>query len=239
MRKLKILVACECSGAVRREFRKLGHDAWSCDLKPSEDDSKHHIKDDVRAHLSARWDMLIAFPDCTYLCGAAAWAFKDGPYHQKVKPGTLVGSARRVARDQAIEFFRLLWNAPIARIAIENPVGFMSLHIPPTQTIQPYQFGEDASKATCLWLRNLQKLKPGRSINPRMVCKTCSHVQWTDIKASVCPKCAAVKPWGLPRWSNQTDSGQNRLSPGESRATDRARTYPGIAKAMADQWLAL
>jgi len=217
---MKVLVGCECSGAVRRAFRERGHDAWSCDLWPAADGDPHHIRGDLRARLSEEWDMLIAFPDCTYLTNAGVWALKDPDfgrypgvgYHQRVKPGTLTGEARREARREAAAFVRLLWEAPIAKIAIENPTGLLSRSwMLPTQIIQPHQFGADASKATCLWLRGLPPLKPTKHVQPRIV----------D---------------GRPRWSNQTDGGQNKLAPSDDRASSRAITYPGIALAMAEQW---
>ena len=208
---MKILVACECSGTVRDAFRDRGHDAWSCDLKPTERPGQH-FHCDVRGVLDRGWDLMVAHPDCTYLTIAAEWAYGDGPYHQQVKSTTLVGAARRAAREDALAFVRLLMACPIPRVAIENPVGAISSRIRrPDQTIQPHQFGDDASKATCLWLRNLPPLVPTGHVAPRMV-------------------------GGRPRWANQTDRGQNRLSPSANRATDRARTYVGIAAAMAGQW---
>jgi hypothetical protein len=157
------------------------------------------------------WDAIIAFPDCTYLTGSAEWCYRDDVAH-RVKPGTLTGAARREARQKAIDFILALWAAPAPMKAIENPVGALSTRWrKPTQIIQPYQFGDDASKRTCLWLDGLPPLRPTEYVAPRMVN-------------------------GKPRWANQTDSGQNRLAPSASRAIDRARTYPGIADAMASQW---
>ena len=212
---MKVLVACECSGTVRDAFRSLGHDAWSCDLKPDVANSPFHLQGDALQVLTEGWDMMIAHPPCTYLSTCAAWAFKDGPYHQQVKPGTLVGKARREAQEQAVTFFLQFWNAPIERIAIENPIGAMSSRLFKPQTIQPYNFGDDASKGTCLWLKNLPELKPTLRVPGRIVTHKGKQVE---------------------RWANQTDSGQNRLGPSEERAAIRAVTYPGIAKAMAQQW---
>jgi hypothetical protein len=209
---MRVLIACERFGAVRDAFLARGHDAWSLDIAPDATGSARHIQDDVRLHLREGWDLMIAHPDCTYLTSAAEWAYGPGPYHQKVKPGTLTGQARRDARQSAIELVREIMAAPIPRIAVENPVGVLSSRIrKPDQIIQPHQFGADASKATCLWLQGLPLLVATYRIAPRMI----------D---------------GRPRWGNQTDSGQNRLSPGAGRAMERARTYPGIASAMADQW---
>lgn len=227
---MRILVACECSGVVRRAFAARGHCAISCDLKPPEDgDWHHHHQGDIRDMLKYQWDMLIAHPPCDYLATCAAWAFCDPDYtrypgvgyHQKVTPETLTGAARRAARVDAVAFFLALWNFGIPRICIENPIGHMNTHPdlpreePCRQIIQPHQFGEDASKATCLWLKGLPPLVPTGHFPPRLV-------QW---------KGKTVK-----RWSNQTDSGQNRLTPSDNRAAVRAVTYPGIAKAMAAQW---
>ena len=213
---MKILVACEYSGRVREAFRYLGHDAWSCDLLPAEDGSPYHYQCDVRDVLGMGWDMLIAFPDCTYLTCSAEWAYTDGPYHQKVKPGTLVGAARRAAREQALEFVAELLSAPIPRKCLENPRGVIGTRIrPASQYIQPYDFGENASKATGLWLENLPLLVSTKRVNGRFV------------------ECGGKV---VERWENQTDSGQNRLSPSANRWKDRARTYPGIAAAMAEQW---
>jgi hypothetical protein len=209
---MRVLIACERFGAVRDAFLARGHDAWSLDIAPDATGSARHIQDDVRLHMTDGWDLMIAHPDCTYLTNAAEWAYGPGPYHQRVRPETLTGQARRDARQAAIELVREIMAAPIQRIAVENPVGVLSSRIRrPDQIIQPHQFGADASKATCLWLKGLPLLTPTGHVAPRMI----------D---------------GRPRWGNQTDSGQNRLSPGAGRAMERARTYPGIASAMADQW---
>ena len=160
------------------------------------------------------WHGLIAFPDCTYLTCSAEWAYGDGPYHQKVKPETLVGHDRREARQAAIAFVLKLWNCGLERVVIENPVGVLSGVLGRPPTYQPYEFGDDASKRTCLWVRGLPPLHADpfhAQAQPRMVN-------------------------GKPRWANQTDSGQNKLTPGENRARDRSRTYPGMARAMASQW---
>jgi hypothetical protein len=198
--EMKILVACECSGRVRDAFIAKGHDAISCDILPS-DSPGPHIQDDVRNIIGYgnTWDMMIAFPPCTYLCSS-------GLHWNKKRP------EREALTKQAIEFVEILINAPIFKIAIENPVGCISTKIEkPTQYIQPYDFGEDASKKTCLWLQWIPKLIKTHYIQPRIVN-------------------------GKKRWSNQTDSGQNKLGPSETRGADRAITYQGIANAMAEQW---
>ena len=210
---MKILIACEFSGIVREAFRKRGHDAWSCDLLPSDDNSPFHIQGDVLEILDHGWDMMIAHPPCTYLTCSAEWAYKD-VQTKNIKPGTLIGHARRLARDQATDFFMRLANANVDRICLENPVGVMSTRwCKPDQYIQPNQFGDDASKNTGLWLKNLTRLvvDPAQRIQGRIV----------D---------------GKERWANQTDSGQNRLGPSANRWQLRSATYPGIAKAMAKQW---
>lgn len=221
---MKVLIACERFGVIRDAFIKAGHEAWSCDLVDSVAPGPH-IRGDALSVVSWGWDLMIAHPDCTYLTCSAEWAYGDGPYHQKVKPETLVGQARRQARRQALEFVKALASSPIPRIAIENPaIGAINRNIDltqygfrtnfPTQVIQPHQFGHDASKATGLALKGLPDLVHTSHIEPRIVS-------------------------GRPRWGNQTDSGQNRLSPGEGRAMERARTYQGWADAMASQWGAL
>lgn len=155
------------------------------------------------------WDLMIAHPPCTYLTIAAEWAYGDGPYHQRVKPTTLVGAARRQAREDALAFVQELYDAPIPRVAIENPVGVLSSRFrKPDQIVHPWQFGEDASKATCLWLRNLPPLTP----------------TW------------ALPGGRLARRANQTASGQNKLPPSPDRWKLRSITYRGIAEAFASQW---
>lgn len=213
---MKILVACEYSGVVRDAFKSRGHNAWSCDLDPANRPGKH-ILCDVLEVLDEGWDMMIAHPDCTYLTNSAEWAYGPGPYHQRVKQETLVGEARQQARRMAIDFVKRLLEAPIQKIAIENPVGVLSREIgKPSQIVQPHQFGEDASKATCLWLKGLPLLQGTKDYPPRIV----TTKDGKEVR----------------RWSNQTDSGQNRLSPSERRGKDRALTYQGIADAMASQW---
>lgn len=229
---MKVLIACERFGVTRDTFIAAGHDAMSCDLVDTEVPGPHY-KGDVRDVLHGGWDLMIAHPDCTYLTNSAAWAYKDGPYHQAVKPGTLVGQERREARILALDFVRLLLNAPINKIALENPVGVISTNIrKPDQYIQPYEYGDDASKKTGLWLKNLPKLVPSNYVNPRLVCKKCKYVFTYD--NSCCPSCSSTE--FLPRWANQTDSGQNKLSPSKDRAMERAKTYQGWADAMVDQW---
>lgn len=227
---MNVLLGCEESQAVCIEFRKRGHNAFSCDMLPcSGGHPEWHLQMDIfEAIRSRRWDLMIAFPPCTYLTNSAEWAYSDGPYHQKVKPSTLVGADRRQAREKALRFVCDLLNAPIQKKAIENPIGQISRRIKwggqkwevaPSKTddgirpqiIQPWWFGDDASKATCIFRVNLPPLKPTTPCAPRVVN-------------------------GKNRWSNQTDGGQNKLSPGDDRALLRSKTYPGIARAMAAAW---
>ena len=142
---MKVLVACEFSGVVRRAFRQAGHDAWSCDLLPADDCSEHHLCGDVRQVLKQDWDLMIAHPPCTHLAVSGARWFKDKQQEQ----------------SDALEFVCTLMDAPILRIAIENPISIISSRIrKPDQIIQPWQFGHGETKATCLWLKNLPMLQP-------------------------------------------------------------------------------
>jgi hypothetical protein len=142
---MRILIGCEYSGRVRRAFRALGHEAWSCDLLPSEDNSPYHYQCDVRELLGDNWDMAIFHPPCTHLAVSGARWFKD----------------KLPEQAEALEFVRVLLDAPIPRIALENPVSIISSRIrKPDQVIQPWQFGHGETKATCLWLKGLPKLIP-------------------------------------------------------------------------------
>lgn len=207
---MRVLIACEYSGIVRDAFIAMGHDAMSCDFLPTERPGPHY-QGDVRDILDQGWDLMIAHPDCTYLTVSAEWCYKDDP-GKNMSTGVLFGADRRAAREEALTFVKLLMDAPIPKIAIENPVGVIGSRIRPAdQYIQPYEYGHDASKRTGLWLKGLPLLRPTEMVEPRMV----------D---------------GRPRWANQTDSGQNRLGPSDDRWKERARTYEGWAKAMAAQW---
>jgi len=148
---MKILIACEFSGIVRDAFRKRGHDAWSCDILPTESDSTYHIQGDVLEILDQGWDMMIAHPPCTYLtyCANRVWN----------APG------RAELREEAMEFFLKLYSASIPRIAIENPLGYPNtVFRKPDQIIHPYYFGEPYQKKTCLWLKNLPLLDYSKTI---------------------------------------------------------------------------
>jgi hypothetical protein len=184
---MRVLIACEYSGAVRRAFRERGHDAFSCDLLPAEDGSVYHLQGDaVEIARATDWDLMVAFPPCTDLAVSGARHFE---------------AKRADGRQQAgVDFFLALARAPIPRIAIENPVSVISsLWRKPDQVIQPWMFGHGETKATCLWLKGLPHLVPTQIVSGR-------H----------------------PR--------VHLMSPGPDRANERARTYPGIAEAMAEQW---
>lgn len=149
---MRVLVACEFSGIVRDAFRAQGHDAWSCDVIESERGPFWHIKGDVRNFLNMEWDLMVAHPPCTHLAVSGARWFKD----------------KQAEQAEALEFVRLLLDAPIPRIALENPVSVISSRIrKPDQTIQPWQFGHGETKATCLWLKNLPPLVPTNIVEGR------------------------------------------------------------------------
>lgn len=207
MSTYRVLVACECSGVVRRAFAARGHDAWSCDLKPCTDGSPNHIQGDALQVLARGcWDVAICHPPCTYLSVSGMhW--------------TARGLRDPQLTEDALVFFQRLLEAPCPRVCVENPVGVTSTRVrPPDQWVQPWQFGDDASKRTGLWLRGLPLLRPTGRVPGRLV-------EWPRGSGRM-----------VERWSNQTDSGQNRLGPSERRAADRAVTYPGLARCMAEQW---
>jgi len=192
---MRVLIACEYSGTVRDAFIACGHDAMSCDLLPTDAPGPHY-QGDVRDILGDGWDLMIAHPPCTYLSVSGMHWTTRGLRDPKLT-------------EDALEFVQLLMDAPIPRIALENPVSIISSRIrKPDQIVHPWQFGHDASKRTCLWLKNLPPLVP------------------TDI----------LPGDAKTRRANQTPSGQNRLGPSPDRWKIRSATYQGIADAMADQW---
>lgn len=206
---MKVLVGCETSGKVREAFRKRGHEAYSCDLLPADDDSPNHFQCDVRALLRLMppfwFDLFIVHPTCTYLCSS-------GLHWNKRRP------ERAEMTEDALRFVQWCfeqYGTRVKRLVLENPRGCIGtrLGIKYAQTIQPHQFGDDASKQTDLWLFGVEPLviDPAKQIAPRMV----------D---------------GKPRWANQTDSGQNRLGPSDDRWKLRSATYDGIAEAFAENW---
>ena len=211
MRKLNVLIACEFSGAIRREFRKLGHNAISCDLVEATDNSPYHHCGDVRNIIPAyQWDLLISHPPCTYLTLAGNRWFK--PEYAEKYP------TRQQDRQDAIDFFMDLYNSHIPHIAVENPIGIMSSQFRKAdQIIQPWQFGDEAQKSTCLWLKNLPQLE-----HTDVVSKG-EFVEWVDKRTG---KTKRQAKWYLDALSK---------SPTE-RAKIRNTTFHGIAKAIAEQY---
>ena len=192
---MKILVACEESQAVTKEFRKLGHEAYSCDvIECSGGHPEWHLQQDVTELLEKEWDMIIAFPPCTHLAvSGAAW------FEEKRKDGR---------QQEGIDFFMKFANANCERLAIENPVGIMSTQWrKPDQIVQPYEFGHMEQKKTCLWLKGLPKLVGTDNVKDEMM-----------------------------KLSKKERERIHYLSPGPERAKLRSKTFPGIAKAMAEQW---
>lgn len=199
MGQLKILIGCEESQAICLEFRKLGHEAFSCDLKPSSGGHPEwHLQMDVFESIKLRkWDLMIAHPECTYLTVSANKWLKDQPAR---KSGALVGAERREARNQAINFFLELYYSDIPYICIENPIGCMSsVFRKPDQVLQPWMFGHGETKATCLWTRGLPKLIPTDIVEGRV-------------------------------------QALHYLPPSANRSELRSKTYPGIARALAQQY---
>lgn len=204
---MKVLVACEYSGTVRDAFRRKGHDAWSCDILPTEGDpefNQYHFQGDVFEVIDQGWDLMIAHPPCTYLTLAGNRWFKE-EYKEKYP-------TRQKDRDQAIEFFIKLAMCDIPKIAIENPICIMSTkYRKPDQIIQPHQFGHPSIKSTCLWLKDLPKLDSTEKVEPE-------YVILKDGRR-------------YSKWSNDTFK-----LPKELRWKERSKTFQGIANAMADQW---
>lgn len=204
---MNVIIGMEESQEICKAFRLLGHDAFSCDLQPcSGGHPEWHIQDDIFKVIKSKvWDMGIFHPVCTYLTVSNNGPMKHGCNKYTAEEG-------KELRRQAIADFMQVVECNIPLKAIENPIGIMStIYRKPDQYIQPYDYGEDASKNTCLWLTGLNKLIPTHRINGRIIN-------------------------GIERFSNQTDTGQNRLAPSETRAKERSKTYPGIAQAMANQW---
>lgn len=192
---MRVLIGCEYSGVVRDAFIRAGHDAMSCDLLPTESPGPHY-QGDIRDVLDYPWELAIFHPPCTYLA-------VSGLHWNKRDP------SRAEKTEEALRFVQALMSAPISKIAVENPVSCISSRIrKPDQIIQPWWFGEDASKKTCLWLKGLPLLRA------------------TD----------RLPGDNKTRRANQTPSGQNKLGPSPDRWKERSRTYLGIAKAMASQW---
>ena len=202
---MKILIACEYSATVREAFKAKGHDVTSCDLLDTDIPGKHH-KGDVLDIIDDDWDMMIAHPPCTYICSS-------GLHWNKRRP------ERALLTEEALDFVTMLWHTNIEKVMIENPVGCINTRLafmPKPQYVQPYMFGDDASKKTGLWKRGLPDLVGTCAIEPRIV---------------VAPNGREYK-----RWGNQLDSGQNNVPNNANRAHVRNKTFPGLAAAMASQW---
>lgn len=201
---MRVLVACEFSGTVREAFAKLGHDAMSCDLLPSDIPGPHY-QGDIFDVINDGWDMMIAFPPCTHLAVSGAKHFE-----QKRKDGR---------QQEGIDFFIKIANAGIEKIAIENPVGIMSkIYRKPNQIIQPYEYGHEAQKTTCLWLKNLPTLQP-----TKIVSKGDFYISASGKK--------------LPTWSHDVAVNGKKLAYGSDEIKKiRSKTFQGIADAMASQW---
>lgn len=205
---MKVLIGCEFSGVVRRAFAERGHDAWSCDLLPAADGSNRHLVGDVREFLNDEWDLLAVFhPPCTRLCNSGVRWLTEPPRGRTL-------AEMWADLDEGTELFSDLWNAPIERVAVENPI--MHRHArerirnyqPPAQTVQPWWFGDRAFKATGLYLRGLPPLVATDRLTPPKP-GTAEHKEWSAI---------------------------HRAPPGPDRWAFRSKTFPGIADAMADQW---
>lgn len=210
---MKILVACEYSGRVREAFRKLGHDAWSCDLLPSDDNSPYHIQGDVLEILGDGWGMMIAHPPCTYLSSAGNRWFNVDRYGEDA-------IVRRVLREEALKFVKQLYDCQIPLVAVENPIGYLNKNLrKPDQIIQPYQFGEPHVKPTCLWLKGLPPLQhtTPEATKPEplgiTIRKPSKYYKGGEIKKHYFTQLA------------KTRSGH-----------ERSYTFQGIADAMAAQW---
>ncbi len=204
---MRVLIACEYTGAMRRALRARGHDAWSCDLLPAADSSEHHFHEDCRnVILREHWDMLIAHPTCTYLCNSGVRWLYGGK-------GTTRDPARWHDMEMGAHFFKWLLDFPqIPRIAVENPVMHPYakdiIGRGPTQVVQPWYFGDEAFKATGWWLKGLPTLKPTNKLKPPKP-GTAEHKRWSKV---------------------------HRASPGPNRWAERSATFPGMADACAAQW---
>lgn len=209
---MKVLVACEFTGCVRRAFDRFGFDVWSCDLRPAEDQTNRHIQDDVRNILHWGWDLLlVAHPPCTRLCNSGVRWLTKAP------PGRTLEEMWDEL-DEGASLFSDLWNAPVPRIAVENPV--MHKHAKQrivnysefTQSVQPWQFGDWETKRTCLWLKGLDPLVP-------------DYATLDDARRAL----------GLPATAKPVDR-VHKAPPGPDRDKERSRFFDGIARAMALQW---
>jgi len=210
---MRILVACEESQAITKEFRKLGHEAFSCDLLPcSGGHPEWHYQQDVFEVIDKGWDMMIAHPPCTFLAvSGARWLYnKDGTKNEE----------RWKNQAEGLDFVQRLMDAPIDKIAIENPISVISSNIrKPDQIVHPYHFGDKASKSTCFWLKNLPKLEPTNIVEKG------EFKEWIDKKTG---KTKRQATWYY-------EALQKAKTPAERR-TLRSKTFKGMAEAIADQW---
>jgi hypothetical protein len=210
---MKVLIACEESQAVTKAFRELGHEAFSCDLLPcSGGHPEWHFQQDVFKVIDRGWDLMIAHPPCTFLSvSGARWLYnKDGSINEE----------RFYNQRQALDFVQMLMDSKIDKIAIENPISVISSAIrKPDQIIQPYMFGDSASKSTCLWLKNLPKLTPTNMVDKGQ------FFEWIDKKTG--------KMKRQPLWYYEA---LQKSKTDAERRTLRSKTFKGIADAMANQW---
>lgn len=241
----------ETSGKIRQRLLNMGLDAYSCDLLQADDgEERRHLQMDAFAAIDLLWSMnawphvSVWHPDCTYLTGAAAWAFKDPDYdrypgvgyHQRLKEGTLFGAERRAARADALDQFERIRKLPIRVKIIENPVGALSKLYKPNIIVQPYECGHDASKKTCLWVFDKDGnqienfpfvIDPAKRVSGRMVPRE-KAMGKSDLTRG------NKGPAFIERWGNQTDTGQNRLQPSDDRWKDRSETFDGVADFIVD-----
>jgi hypothetical protein len=212
MKQLNVLIACEFSGSIRNEFRKLGHNAWSCDIVPSVDNSPYHYQCDVLEVINSQpWDLMIAHPPCTYLTVSGNRWFKD-EYRERFPQ-------RFQQREDSIAFFMTLMNANIPHIAVENPIGIMSTtYRKADQIIQPWQFGDPFQKSTCLWLKDLPQLQHTNVVEKG------EFVEWVDKKTG---KTKRQAKWYMDALNGKTPQERQKI---------RNTTFPGIAKAIAEQY---
>jgi len=210
---MRILIACEESQAITKELRKLGHEAFSCDLLPcSGGYPEWHYQQDVFEVIDKGWEMMIAHPPCTFLAvSGARWLYnKDGSKNEE----------RWQNQAEALNFVQRLMDAPIDKIAVENPISVISSKIrKPDQIVHPWMFGDKASKSTCLWLKNLPKLEPTKIVEKG------EFKEWADKKTG---KTKRQATWYF-------DALKNAKTPAERR-TLRSKTFKGMAEAMAEQW---
>lgn len=208
---MKVLIACEFSGVVRDAFSSKGHDAWSCDLLPSERPGQHYqgdVEELLHPGRGYDWDLVIAFPPCTHLAASGARWFKA-----KQQDGR---------QQEAVRFFIALANAAFHKVAVENPIGIMSrVYRKPDQVIQPFWFGDSVQKATCLWLRGLPNLKPTKLVDRGLIYvdpRGHKHGGAHTLRAKLAYSPLMLLPQNEERWKI------------------RSRTFAGIANAMAEQW---